>query len=169
MIPAAARFVSGNAPSSEVLERVRRMLIQRYRMQSADVEDVISDSVVKFLTAPSEAKSDGLFVVIARRRAIDFLRSRSREVRLSERRQFEVPPNRDHLERELLARAIRRYASEKKNADVERLLAVAGRVLEGLSFVEACRESGIPRGSQNRYHKSLELFLDRLTRRRTLA
>jgi DNA-directed RNA polymerase specialized sigma24 family protein len=134
-------------------------------MQSADVEDVIGDSVLKFLSAPSQAKSDGLFVVIARRRAIDFLRNRSREVPLSERRRLAVSPNRDHLETELLSRAIRRYASGKKNADVERLLGVADRVLEGLSFVEACRESGIPRGSQNRYHKSLELFLDRLTRR----
>jgi hypothetical protein len=45
-----------------------------------------------------------------------------------------VPPNRDHLERELLARAIRRYASGRKNTDAKRLLGVAGRVLEGLSF-----------------------------------
>jgi DNA-directed RNA polymerase specialized sigma24 family protein len=142
------------------------MLIHRHQMQPADVEDVLSDSVVKFLSAPAgQSSTDGLFVVIALRRAIDLLRSRSREVPLSERQQLAVPPDRDHLEKELLARAIRRYASGRKNADAERLLGVAGRVLEGLSFVEACRESGIPRGSRSRYHKNLELFLDRLTRR----
>jgi len=135
-------------------------------MQPADVEDVISDAMVKFLSPSAhQSNKDGLFVVIARRRAIDLLRNRSREVPLSEHRQLAVPPDRDHLDRELLARAIRTYAAERKNADAGRLLAVADGVLEGLSFVEACRESGIPRGSQSRYLKNLEEFLDRLLRR----
>lgn len=45
---------------------------------------------------------------------------------------------------------------------VTQRLGPADGVLEGLSFVEACRESGIPRGSQSRYLKNLEEFLDRL-------
>jgi DNA-directed RNA polymerase specialized sigma24 family protein len=127
-------------------------------MQPADIEDVIGDSVVEFLSEPvNYSTGDGLFLVIVQRRAIDFLRSRSREVPLRQRRHPTVPPDRAHLERELLARMIRKYSSERKNAD--RLVAVADRVQEGLSFVEACHESGIPR------HKELVLFLDRLARR----
>ena len=169
MVPAGGRFSSRGVPTPEVLERVRRMLVHRYRLQLADAEDVVSASVLALLSTPANySTGDGLFLAIVRRRAVDFLRSRNREVPLPQRRPLSVPPDRDHLERDLLARAIRRYAAERKNADADRLIGVADRVQEGLSFVEACRESGIPRGSRNRYHKSLELFLDRLPRRRML-
>ena len=41
-----------------------------------------------------------------------------------------------------------------------RLLAVTSRILGGATFAEACRASGIPRGSQGRYRKSLQEFLE---------
>jgi DNA-directed RNA polymerase specialized sigma24 family protein len=142
------------------------MLLHRHGLQPADAEDVISQSMVDILSAPANgSKSDGLFLVIARRRAVDFLRKRAREQSLSAGRPLAVPPERSHLERELLARAIRRYASEKNNLDTARLLAVADSVLDGSSFSQACRESGIPRGSQSRYRKTLGDFLNRLLRR----
>lgn len=164
MVPAVSQSTSGGAPSPEILERVRRMLIRQHRLQSADVEDVMSDSIVDLLSAPS--RNDGLFLVIARRRAVDFIRRRSREQRQPISRRLSFLPDRNHLERELLTRAICRYASEK-NLDTSRLLSVANRVFDGASFSLACRESGIPRGSQSRYRKTLGEFLDRL-RRRTL-
>lgn len=163
MVPVGGRFTSRDAPTSQVVERVRKMLLHRHRLQPADVEDVMSDSMVDLLSSPS--KSDGLFLVIARRRAVDFLRRRARERPLSAGRPLTVPPERSHLKRELLARAIRRYASERKNLDTARLLAVAERVFDGSSFSQACRESGIPRGSQSRYRRTFEDFLDRLRRR----
>jgi DNA-directed RNA polymerase specialized sigma24 family protein len=122
--------------------------------------------MVDILSAPANgSRSDGLFMVIARRRAVDFLRRRSRERSLSVGRPLTVPPERSHLYGELLARAIRRYAAETRNADAERLVGVAARALEGSTFAQACRESGIPRGSQSRYRKTLAAFLDRLLRR----
>jgi DNA-directed RNA polymerase specialized sigma24 family protein len=164
MVPVGGRSL--RVPTPQVVERVRRMLFHRNRLQPADVEDVISQSMVDFLSAPANPSSnDGLFLVIARRRAADLLRGRARERSLSGGRPLTVLPERSHLERELLARAIRRYASEKNNLDATRLLAVAVRVLDGSSFSQACRESGIPRGSQSRYRKTLREFLDRLLRR----
>jgi DNA-directed RNA polymerase specialized sigma24 family protein len=143
------------------------MLLHRHRLQPADAEDVMSQAMVDFLSAPaSTSRSDGLFMVIARRRTADLLRERARERSLSAGRPLTVPPDRSHLERELLARAIRKYASEKNIRDPARLLAVADRVLDGSSFLQACRECGIPRGSQSRNRKTLGAFLDRLLRRR---
>jgi DNA-directed RNA polymerase specialized sigma24 family protein len=143
------------------------MLVHRHRLQPADVEDVLSQSILDFLSAAlvDHPKNDGLFLVIARRRAVDFIRDRDRERTLYEDRRPSTSPDRTHLEKDLMARAIRRYASENKNLDEKRLLAVADQVFEGASFAEACRESGIPRGSQNRYRRTLGAFLDRLTRR----
>jgi len=63
------------------------MLVHRHRMQPADVEDVISDAIVELLSEPADyLTGDGLFMIIAQRRAIDFLRSRSREVPLRQGR-----------------------------------------------------------------------------------
>jgi hypothetical protein len=119
------------------------MLLYRHGLQPADVEDVISQSMVDFLSASAiSSTSDGLFMVIARRRAADFLRERARELSLSAGRPLTVPPDRSHLERELLARAIRKYASEKNIRDPAQLLAVADRVLDGSSFSQACGEAG---------------------------
>jgi DNA-directed RNA polymerase specialized sigma24 family protein len=141
------------------------MLLHRHRLQPADVEDVVSEAVVEVLSAPAGYSSgDGLFVMIAQRRALDLLRKRSREVPLRERR-LTIPPDRTHLDIELIERAIRRYAAKNPNTDAERLLGVTRRALQGSTFVEACRESGIPRGSQSRYRKTLEGFLDRFLRR----
>lgn len=142
------------------------MLVHRHRMQPADIEDVISESVLEVLSAPAGYLcSDGLLVLIASRRAVDFLRRQRRELSHSGGRPWTVAPERSHLERELFARAFRKYASEKKSHDTTRLLSVANKVLDGSSFSLACRESGIPRGSQSRYRKTLGDFLDRVLRR----
>ncbi|HSE63612.1 MAG TPA: hypothetical protein VLG15_08365 [Thermoanaerobaculia bacterium] len=149
-----------------MIERVRGILFHRHGMRPADVDDVIGDALVDYLRfARTSAITDGLFLVIAQRRALDFLRRRKREIQLSASDQPATAPNREHLEGELLARAIHRYASARRNLDEARLLAVAGRILEGYSLAEACRESAIPRGSHSRYRKNLEGFLDRLKRR----
>jgi DNA-directed RNA polymerase specialized sigma24 family protein len=123
-------------------------------MRPADVEDVIGDAIVECLRfAQTSGITDGLFLVIAQRRALDLLRNRKREIQLSAGDQPATAPNREHLEEELFERAIHRYASVRRNVDETRLRALAGRVFEGCSLAEACRESGIPRGSQNRYRK----------------
>ncbi len=163
MFPPGGKVSSLRPPSPEVLVRVRHALLHRFNLQPEDVDDVIGDSFVDYFGNHGNSPGgDGLFAVIAHRRACDLNRQRRRELPLPAGFQLAAFPDREHLQREELESAIRRFASGRRNLDPNRLLAVVGRVLEGSSLAEACRESGIPRGSQSRYRKTLRLFFGRL-------
>lgn len=167
MVPAGGRFGSGVVPNPEVVARVRRMLTQRLGMQPADAEDVMSEAVLEVLSAPRDySRSDGLFLVIARRRAFDFWRHRKVELSFREMPTFSLP-DRDHIDSVLLQRSLLRFVQGKTELEQSRVLGVARAVLEGSSYAEACRKSGIPRGSQGRYRETLKAFLAYLERVRS--
>jgi DNA-directed RNA polymerase specialized sigma24 family protein len=147
---------------------VRRMLTSRYRMQPEDVEDLISQTFVDFLQAqPYSGKSgDGLFLLIARRRVADFWRHRKVELSLKAG-PSSSPPDREHLESVLLERALIRFVHGSTDLERKRVLEVARAVIAGRSFAEACRDVGIPRGSQGHYRETLGKFLKYLERLRS--
>lgn len=147
---------------------VQRMLASRYRMQPEDVEDLISQTFVDFLQAqPDAGKSgDGLFLLIARRRAADFWRHRKVELSLKAG-PSSSPPDREHLESVLLERVLIRFVHGSSDLERKRVLEVARAVIAGRSFAEACRDVGIPRGSQGHYRETLGRFLKYLERLRS--
>lgn len=156
------------APTPKVLAYVRRMLTTRYRMQPEDVDDLISQTFLDWLQAhhPEGNSDDGLFLLIAHRRAADFWRHRKVELSLRAG-PSSSPPDREHLESVLLERALLQFARGKTELERRRLVKAAMAAIESGSFAEACRASGIPRGSQARYRETLKGFLRYLERRRS--
>lgn len=154
-----ARSDSPSIPDPEFLRRLRRHLASRYRLQPADLDDVINQSMVDYMRALKDppTRIDGLFVVIARRRAYDLWKRGRNELPLGAARAALIPPNREHLERELLERMVRRFCARHPRFDAGRLFRLAHGLLTGDSFPAACRAAGIPRGSQGRYRNALKI------------
>lgn len=151
-------------PSPEVVGYVRRMLTTRYRMQSEDVEDLVSQTFLDCLQASGAGTSDdGLFLVIARRRVSDFWRHRKVELSFKAASKSSLP-DREHIDAVLLERALLRFIQGRTELEKTRILEVARAVVQGYSYAEACRSSGIPRGSQGRYREILKAFLAYLAR-----
>jgi DNA-directed RNA polymerase specialized sigma24 family protein len=125
---------------------------------------VMSEAVLEVLLAPRHySRNDGLFLVIARRRASDFWRHRKveRSFRASASTSL---PDRERIDSVLIGRSLLRFVRGRTDLEKQRLLEVARAAIEGSSFAEACRIAGIPRGSQGRYREILKEFLAYLAR-----
>lgn len=155
-------------PSPKVVGYVRRLIASRYRMQPEDVEDLISQAFLDCLQVRRGGgkSGDGLFLLIARRRVADFWRHRRVELSLKDG-PSSSPPDREHLESVLLERALVRFVHGRTDLERKRVLEVARAVITGRSFAEACRDVGIPRGSQGHYRETFGKFLKYLKRLRS--
>ena len=100
--------------------------------------------------------SDGLFLVIVRRRACDFWRGHANELPLKAASSVACKPNDGPLLERTLRDRLLRLSTARSPLHRRRLLAITSRIFEGATFAEACRASGIPRGSHGRYRKSLQ-------------
>ena len=132
-------------------------------MQPEDLDDVISQSVLDYLRASKAAGrgTNALFLVIARRRACDFYRHRPNDLPLMNAREPSTPPDREHLESQLLDRILLRFAARHPHLNSRRLLGLVRGMRAGESFAAACRSEGVPRGSRSRYRAALkECFRD---------
>jgi len=150
--PARALEADG-LPPEDLIRYTRRLLIRHYRIPSADIEDLVAESLLDYLKVPR--RRDGLLLTIAHRRACDFWRRRPVELPLAAAEDAICPPAQDGLDAELLERTASRFLSSRNRLDKERLLRVLHEILAGASFSEACRASGVPRGSQPRYRHTL--------------
>jgi hypothetical protein len=109
---------------------------------------------------------DGFFLAVARRRACDFWRRKSREDALTANA-APSNPGKDETEVMLLEEVAARFFAARPPLEGHRAQSVVREILEGAAFTEACRAAMIPRGSQGRYRLLLRqcfwdvLHLDR--------
>jgi DNA-directed RNA polymerase specialized sigma24 family protein len=148
-------------PDKLVVQRVNRLLARNYRLKPADRQDVIADALLECLRAGGEVRRNinSFFIAVARRRACDFWRRKSREDRFATK---VLPPNSgdDRNERTLLEEFVEKILAAKSAPKRRRAQKIVHGVLEGASFTEACRAAMIPRGSQGRYRAMLQQCLD---------
>ncbi len=151
----AGRWDAKDDLNPQLVRYVSHLLVNRYHVKSADVDDLLSDITVDYLTAlhRDHTSPGGLFITIALRRACDYWRhiQRLRPVPRSQ----PAAINLDHLEAAMLQRQLERFLSNWPVLRRDRLLGVLREILGGASFPEACRTMGIPRGSQGRYREAL--------------
>lgn len=145
-------------PSEASLAYLRRRLVRQYGVAFSDVDDVIGDAVVSYLTARAsgQAVGNGLFVVIACREACDRLRRRGLEIRHSGPSASASAPDVDRLQILWLRRFARRFFGESKQLERRRMDALVMETAGGAPWPEACQVVGIPRGSQSRYRRALQ-------------
>ena len=153
---------ASGVPSQPAIAYARRLVRRQYQVRYEDADDIIAQALLDFVRAADRCGrrcSDGLFLVIVRRRICDFWRSRRSELPL--RAASSVPCRIDdgHLVERTLQERLLRVSTARGRLDRRRLLAVTTQIFAGSTFAEACRASGIPRGSQGRYRQTLrELF-----------
>jgi DNA-directed RNA polymerase specialized sigma24 family protein len=125
-----------------------------------DAEDIVADALLDFVRAGRRGMrlGDGLFLVIVRRRVCDFWRRRRCDVPLGAAVSLACGPDEAALLQRSLEDGLRRV--RRTRADRERLVGVTTRILAGDTFAEACKATGIPRGSQNRFRKTLRTLLE---------
>jgi len=145
-----------------VIAYARRLVRRQYQVGWEDAEDVVAEALLDFVRASRRgaACNDGLFLVIVRRRACDFWRNRRHDLPLGAAEAVACRLNVDSLMERTLRDRLLGISSTRSRLYRRRLLAVTSRILGGATFAEACRASGIPRGSQGRYRKSLQEFLE---------
>jgi hypothetical protein len=155
-------FDGHEIPADAVIAYARRVVKRRHHVPDQDVDDVIATALLDFTVVRRSGREcgDGLFLVIAHRRACDFWRAHRDDLPLeAAERVWSVPQDARLAERaieeRLLQSTIRRGARERR-----RLLRITHDILAGASFAEACRATGVPRGSQARYRETLKSFLD---------
>jgi DNA-directed RNA polymerase specialized sigma24 family protein len=154
-------------PSEPVIAFARR-LARRQRLCREDADDVVAQAFLDFVRADRGGRrcDDGLFLVIVRRRISDFWRSRRSEIPLRETPSVACRIDDRHLVERALQERLLRMSVARGRLDKRRLLAVTTRIFAGSTFAEACRASGIPRGSQARYRRTLRELLGRSLDRR---
>ena len=147
-------------PDDLVVQRVDRILARHYRLQPADRQDVIAEALLVCFRARGLVRTNinGFFVVVARRRACDFWRHKSHEDALAGKA-IPSAPGSDRHGMMLLEEIVETSLAEHPALKRRRAQKVVREVLEGASFTEACRASGIPRGSQGRYRSMLQQCL----------
>ncbi len=139
------------------MQRVDRILARRYHLQTADRQDAIAEALLACVTAGGAIRvdMDGFFLVIACRRACDFWRRKSRETALTKK--VALPePGKGFEERLLLEEIAQHFFAAKPTLEKSRALRVIRKILAGAGFSEACRTTGIPRGSRRRYRSALQ-------------
>jgi DNA-directed RNA polymerase specialized sigma24 family protein len=152
------------APTPEIIGYARRLLIRQYHAPAQDIDDLIGQALLDFVTVARAGRpcQDGLFLVIARRRACDFWRKRHAELPLDAARNVGYTLDDTHLQGQIIQRRLARETLSKGHLAKGRLRAITDRILAGSSFSEACKASGIPRGSRGRYRHALRSFVEGL-------
>ncbi len=164
-VPAAAPSIPHVAavsmPTVALIGYARRLLARRYHVPAQDVDDVIANAILDFILVGSSGRpcKDGLFLVIAQRRACDFWRAHRSELPLEAASRVACELDKDHLERRAIQERLLRTASVRSRLDTKRLLGIMRAIFAGASFAEACRQTAIPRGSQGHYRRFLRDFL----------
>jgi hypothetical protein len=145
-----------------VIAYARRLVSRQYQVRREDAEDVVAEALLDFVRASRRriVCSDGLFLVIVRRRACDFWRNRRHDLPLGAAETVACRLNVDSLMERSLRDCLLGINTSRSRLYRRRLLAVTRGILAGATFAEACRASRIPRGSQGRYRKSLQEFLE---------
>ncbi len=133
------------------------MLARSYRLQAADREDVIAESLLECLKTGGliQKNVDGFFFVVARRRASDLCRRKMREEALP----GDGLSSEAHTEQGaimLLQEVAGRFFATRPRLARCRARSVLRDLVDGAGFAEACRSAGIPRGSQGRYRFLLQ-------------
>jgi len=148
---------SSSVPSEAVIAYARRLIRRQGRYSLEDVDDIIGQALLDFVRADRCGRpcSDGLFLVIVRRRSCDFWRSRRASPPIEAAPEVACWPNDDHLMERTLQESLLRVSAIRHRVDRRRLLGITRHVFSGATFAEACRAIGIPRGSQGRYRQYL--------------
>lgn len=147
-----------SVPTPAVTAYLRRLFARRYGFLRSDIDEILGDALRDYLT-PSKREPtspDGLFVIIALRRAYDRLRRRKLEVSLLESASFGVTPGHEALDEKLLERAAVRFCLLRPRLDRVRVTVIVRNIFSGESFAGACCAAGILRGSQDRYRKAFK-------------
>ncbi len=160
-------------PGSVLVQRVDKILARTYHLQTADRQDVIAEALLECVRVREAIRKnmDGFFLVVARRRACDFWRRRSREDALAANA-APSNPGKDETQVMLLEEAAACFFAARTPLEGHRAQCAVREILEGATFTEACRAAMIPRGSQGRYRLLLrQCFWDvlRLDRKRNTS
>jgi DNA-directed RNA polymerase specialized sigma24 family protein len=134
---------------------------RQYQIRAQDVDDIIAQALLDFVKADRRGRpcSDGLFLVIARRRACDFWRNRRTELPIAAASSVASKMDEGQLLERTIQERLLRAGSSRGRINKRRLLGITSRILAGATFAEACRAAGIPRGSQGRYRRTLQKLL----------
>jgi DNA-directed RNA polymerase specialized sigma24 family protein len=148
-------------PSESLIAYAHRLVRRQYQVRVEDADDVIAEALLDFVREQRRGRpcGDGLFLVIVRRRACDFWRGRRREVPLGSASSVACRLDDRHLLEEKIQERLLRLSTARSRLHRRRLLSVTKRIFEGATFSEACRASGIPRGSHGRYRLYLRSLL----------
>jgi DNA-directed RNA polymerase specialized sigma24 family protein len=157
---------TGSPIAAAFVGYVKRPIIRAYGFSTAEAEDVIGDAFVDFLDPSLPRLSEGLFLVITKRRACDLLRRRRREAVPGAPQSAAAPIVEARLAAEALSRIAWLYSDAHRRLDRSRFLGVVRGLLEGDSLPEACRRAGVPRGSHGRYRTALRDCFQELPCRR---
>ena len=138
------------------------MIRRKHHIPEQEVDDVVASALLDFTIARSHGREcgDGLFLVIAHRRACDFWRTRHAELPLDAASRVANSFEDRHLDEREIQQSLFRCTLHRGVIERRRLLWITNRILGGESFSEACRASGVPRGSQTRYRERLRGFLE---------
>lgn len=139
------------------IARARQLYLRHYLIPANEIDDVIGAARLDYLRASRGGRDDGrLFFVIARRRACDFCRRRRLERSLVQLRQNPVEIDQGRLEKELFERMALQFAGQHPRLSKSRFMGVVRSILNDATVAQACRQNGIPRGSQPRYRTLLK-------------
>ncbi|HSE44080.1 MAG TPA: hypothetical protein VLA89_02000 [Gemmatimonadales bacterium] len=141
------------------LRQVRRLFDRHYGIPPDDIDDLVGEALVDYVRTGKSG--DRLFFVIASRRACDFCRRRRRKPVFETTESLSTAPSLN-LETEMFEGMVARFSKARPRLDKPRLLGVVRDIMEGYSFAEACRQNGIPRGSQARCRTTLRECFDSL-------
>jgi DNA-directed RNA polymerase specialized sigma24 family protein len=143
----------------------RRLLAGHYGIPGSEIDDLVGEALADYVGAVRDRpSSDRLFLVIVQRRACDFCRRRRRRAAV-ESADVAAMPDYRKLENEMLEAMAGHFAQTRSRLNAGRVIGVVHAILEGASFAEGCRLSGIPRGSQGRYRAALRQCFDSLRQR----
>jgi DNA-directed RNA polymerase specialized sigma24 family protein len=148
-------------PTPEIIGYARRLLLRQYHFHPQDLDDLIGQALLDLAVAAKRVCSnhDGLFLVIVRRRACDFWRRHRADLPLSEASRVTCTPEEYHLDEMLIQQRLLSVTLSRNRLDKRRLIRITRQIFAGSTFAEACREAGVPRGSQGRYRRTLRDLL----------
>jgi DNA-directed RNA polymerase specialized sigma24 family protein len=98
---------SWRLPTQAVIERSRAWSRWRFRLPEADIEDLVSESLLAIMQRPQESvrDPDALYLAVFRRRLADLIRHKIRERRAAAAPR-PLPPDESGAARYLLRRGI---------------------------------------------------------------
>jgi DNA-directed RNA polymerase specialized sigma24 family protein len=158
---AAAETDVVDAPTPQIIGYARRLIRRRYHASAQDTDDLVGQALLDFVEAGRGGRPcrDGLFLVIAHRRACDFWRRHRTELPLEAAAAVAYALDDSRLDERILRRRLRQAILAGSRLDKRRILGITNEILSGASFADACRATGVPRGSQGRYRQALRGLL----------